>query len=272
MYLGWVVMYLDCETTTNHERGETVAYKTSGAGYADVAAHFRKVIENGELAPGDALPSVSEIREQFDVSAKTVSRALKVLKDEGLVASAGANGTVVTARPRIAPASGAARVTRTQQGGPNYAPGETSTGHEAMIRSCVDPIMCHYLDVDPHDEVVIRRRVFRQDGTPKVIGIEVIHPRALGVVSDLAKQGPRGPVHWFIQYEEATGKKIHGSPERRAARFASRDELELLEVSTPDSDVAIPVLVTHTVFHDEDGPLEVMEDIHYPGLWHEARS
>ncbi|MDT9686405.1 GntR family transcriptional regulator [Streptomyces sp. TRM76323] len=249
-----------------------MAYRSSGAGYADVAAHYRKAIDRGDLAPGDSLPSVPEIREQFDVSAKTVSRALKVLKDEGLVVSAGAAGTVVSKRPRIAPATGTARVSRTRQGGPNYAPGETSTNHEAMIRSCKDPIMCHYLDIDPHDEVVIRRRVFRQDGTPKIVGIEVIHPRALAVVSDLAKQGPRGAVHWFVQYEEATGKKIHGSPERRAARFASRDELELLEVPLPDSDVAVPVLVTHTVFHDEDGPLEVMEDVHYPGLWHEARS
>jgi GntR family transcriptional regulator len=241
-------------------------------GYADVAAHFRKLIDEGGLPPGSSLPTVPEICEQFSVSSKTVSRALRVLKDEGLVAAAGANGTVVLDRPRIAPATGAARVSRIQNGGPNYASGESSTNHEAMIRPCADPIMCHYLNLDPHDEVVIRRRVFRQDGTPKVIGIEVIHPRALGTVPDLTKQGSRGSVHWLVQYEQATGKKVHGSPERRAARLASRDELELMEISLPDSDVAIPVLVTHTVFHDEDGPLEVMEDIHYPGLWHEARS
>ncbi|MEV0097358.1 GntR family transcriptional regulator [Streptomyces sp. NPDC050738] len=249
-----------------------MAYRTSGTGYADVADHYRKAIENGELATGDALPTVPEIREQFDVSAKTVSRALKLLKDEGLAASAGANGTVVTARPRIAQATGAARVARTKSGGPNYATGETSTNHEAWIRSCADPVLCRYLEIDPSDEVVIRRRVFRQDGTPKIIGVEVIHPRALAAVSDLAKQGTRGPVHWFVEYEAATGRTIHASPERRAARFASRDELELMEVPLPDSDVAVPVFITHTVFHDEDGPLEVMEDIHYPGLWHEART
>jgi DNA-binding GntR family transcriptional regulator len=249
-----------------------VAYKTSGAGYADVAAHFRKVIKDGDLSPGDPLPSVPEIREQFGVSAKTVSRALKVLKDEGLAVSAGALGTVVAKRPRFAPATGASRVERTRNGGPNYAPGETSTGHEAMMLSCIDPIICQSLDIEPHDEVVIRRRMFRQDGAVKIIAIEVIHPRALAAVGDLLKQGPRGPVHWFVQYEEATGKKINGSPERRAARHASRDELELFEISLPDADVAVPVLVTHTVFHDEDGPLEVMEDIHFPGLWHEARS
>jgi GntR family transcriptional regulator len=248
-----------------------VAYRSTGHGYADVAAHFRDKVENGELAPGDSLPSVEEIRAQFSVSAKTVSRALRVLKDEGLVSHRGALGTVVTERPRVAPATGADRVARVRNGGPNYSPGETSTGHTAAMLSCADPGICRELGIEPHEEVVIRKRVFRVHGNPVVIGVEIIHPRALSVVSDLLKQGPRGPVHWFSEYEESTGKKINGSPEMRAARFASRDELEDLEVSVPDSDVAIPILVTRTTWHDEDGPIEVMEDVFAPGMWHPAR-
>ena len=38
-----------------------MAYRASGAGYADVARHFRTLIQDGELSPGDALPSVQEI-------------------------------------------------------------------------------------------------------------------------------------------------------------------------------------------------------------------
>jgi GntR family transcriptional regulator len=248
-----------------------VAYRSPGHGYADVAAHFREKVENGELAPGDSLPSVEEIRTQFDVSAKTVSRALKVLKDEGLVSHRGALGTVVTERPRVAPATGASRVARTRNGGPNYAPGETSTSHTAALLSCSDPGICRELGIEPHEEVVVRKRVFRVHDKPVVIGVEIIHPRALAVVSDLLKQGPRGSVHWFTEYEEGTGKKISGSPEMRAARFASRDELEDLEVPLPESDVAVPILVTRTTWHDEEGPIEVMEDVFAPGIWHAAR-
>lgn len=248
-----------------------MAFRSAGHGYADVAAHFRGKIENGELTPGDSLPSVDEIRSQFDVSAKTVSRALKVLKEEGLVAHRGALGTVVTERPRVAPATGADRVARTRNGGPNYATGETSTGHMAAMLSCTDPGICQALGIEPHEEVVIRKRVFRVHDNPVVIGIEIIHPRALQVVADLLKQGPRGSTHWFTEYEESTGKKIHDSPEMRAARFASSDELKDLEVSVPDSDVAVPILVTRTTWHDEDGPIEVMEDVFAPGIWHTAR-
>jgi GntR family transcriptional regulator len=249
-----------------------VAYRSSGNGYVDVANHYREKIENGVLGPGDALPAVDEIRGQFEISAKTVSRALKVLKDEGFVAHRGALGTVVTERPLVAPTSGAARVDRTRKGGPNYSAGETSTGHMAQIRACADPGICRELGIEPHEEVLIRKRVFRVHGVPRVIGIEVIHLRALATVSDLDKQGPRGPVHWFTQYEETTGKPISGSPEMRGARHAARDELEDLEVSLPDADVAVPVLVTRTTWHDEDGPIEVMEDIYAPGIWHAAKA
>jgi GntR family transcriptional regulator len=108
--------------------------------------------------------------------------------------------------------------------------------------SCADPGICRELGIEPHDEVIVRKRVFRVHDKPVVIGVEIIHPRALAVVADLLKQGPRGPVHWFTEYEEQTDKQINGSPEMRAARHASRDELKDLEVPVPDSDVAVPVL------------------------------
>lgn len=249
-----------------------MAYRSSGNGYVDVANHYRAKIENGELSPGDSLPGVEEICSQFNVSSKTVSRALKVLKDEGLVAHRGALGTAVTERPRVAPASGAARVNRTRNGGPNYSAGETSTGHMAQIRSLADPGLCRELGIEPHEEVLIRKRVFRVNGVPQVIGLEVIHLRALQAVPDLDREGPRGPVHWFTDYEEATGKRVNGSPEMRASRHAARDELDDLEVPLPNADVAVPVLITRTTWHDEDGPLEVMEDIYAPGVWHTAKS
>lgn len=248
-----------------------MAYRSSGAGYADVAAHFRAKIEDGELSPGDSLPSVDEIREQFDVSAKTVSRALRLLKDEGLAGSRGSLGTVVTERPRVAPASGTARVERGRRGGPNYAAGESSTGHKAAQLSCTDLGLCRELDIEPHDEVIIRKRVFTVNGKPTTIAVEIIHMRALAVVSDLLKQGPRSSVHWHKEYEEKTGKQVSGSPEMHNARHASRDELEDLGVALPDSDVAVPVIVTRTTWHDEDGPLEVMEDIYAPGIWRTAK-
>jgi GntR family transcriptional regulator len=241
-----------------------MAYKASGAGYADVARHFRTLIQDGELTPGDALPSVQEIREQFDVSAKTVSRALSVLKSEGLATGRGSLGTVVAERSRVA-STGAARLDRLDRTGKSYAAGETSTDHVAMLRSCADPDIAEQLGIDLHDEIVIRRRVFRQDERPTVVALSCIHPRALADVPELLQAGHLRPF-WQKTYTERTGRQVTRTPERRGARLASSDELAALEVAAPAS-AAVPVLVLHTTFHDENGPLEVWEDVYAPGLW-----
>jgi DNA-binding GntR family transcriptional regulator len=241
-----------------------VAYKTSGTGYADVAAHFRTLIQDGELIPGDALPSVQEIRDQFNVSAKTVSRALAVLKSEGHVTSRGSLGTVVTADVRVA-ATGAARLDRLTRTGRNYAAGETSTDHTTTQRSCGDSDIASQLDIDLSDEVLIRRRVFRQDGRPTITALSCINLRAVVAVPELLQVGQLKPF-WQKTYTERTGLAITRGPERRSARLASADELAALEVEAPAT-AAVPVLVLHTVFHDEKGPIEVWEDVYAPGLW-----
>ncbi|MFC8795888.1 GntR family transcriptional regulator [Streptomyces cinereoruber] len=243
-----------------------MAYKTSGVGYADVARHFRTLIQDGELVPGDPLPSVQEIRDQFNVSAKTVSRALSVLKSEGLAAGRGSLGTVVAARPDVV-ATGAARLDRIQRTGRIYAAGETSTDHVAMVRSCADPDIAEQLGIELHDEIVIRRRVFRQDGKPSVVALSCIHLRGRDAVPEVEQQGQLQPF-WQKTYTERTGREVTRGPQRSTARLASTDELAALEVEAPAT-AAVPVLVLHTTFHDEDGPLEVWEDVYAPGLWRE---
>lgn len=241
-----------------------MAYKTSGTGYADVAAHFRTLIRDGELVPGAALPSVQEIRQQFSVSAKTVSRALSVLKSEGLATGRGSLGTVVAEQPRVA-SSGAARLDRLSRTGRIYGPGEASTDHVAMFRSCAEPKVATALGVELYDEIPIRRRTFLQNGKPSVIGYSYFHPRALTEVPEIMQQGQLKPF-WQATYTERTGRAVSRSPEERGARLASQDELDAFGLDLPRS-VAAAVLVLHTSHHDELGPLEVWEDVYAPGLW-----
>jgi DNA-binding GntR family transcriptional regulator len=46
---------------------------------------LRRRIESGELAPGDALPSMTALAEEFAVAKVTIQKAVAVLKVEGLV-------------------------------------------------------------------------------------------------------------------------------------------------------------------------------------------
>jgi DNA-binding FadR family transcriptional regulator len=53
--------------------------------YRQIADSLRGAIERGELAPGDRLPSESQLMERFGVAQGTVRNALGQLRGEGLV-------------------------------------------------------------------------------------------------------------------------------------------------------------------------------------------
>ncbi len=226
-----------------------------------MANHFRALIKSGELAPGDALPSVAEIRDQFDVAAKTVSRALGVLKGEGLVTSRGSLGTVVAKSPLVI--TGADRLDRMARNGLRYAPGETSSGHKVMRRSVHDADVCRALDLEPGDEAVIRIRVFRQDGRPTSVGVSVYPPHTVSEVPELADDA-RMTRQFDALYTERTGREVVKGQRTAHARQASQDELDALEIDAPPH-TAVAVLVTTVVFHDDEHALGYWEDVYAPG-------
>ncbi|MFI2740985.1 GntR family transcriptional regulator [Streptomyces sp. NPDC018711] len=238
-----------------------MAYRAQGAGYADVAEHYRSRIKAGELAPGDALPSVTDIRQQFDVAAKTVSRALAVLKSEGLVTSRGALGTVVAKSPIVI--TGADRLDRMAKNGKRYAPGETSSGHRVMQRSVYDPEVCAALDLEPGDEAVIRIRVFRQDDKPSSVGVSVYPPHTVAAVPELG-QDERMVAQFDQLYTERTGREVVKGQRTAHARQASQDELAALEIDAPPHS-AVAVMVTTVTFHDDERALGYWEDVYAPG-------
>lgn len=68
------------------------------AKWALIADGIRAQIKSGELAPGDKLPSTSELCRQHDVSAIVVRQAINALKIEGLVEGVGGVGVFVADR------------------------------------------------------------------------------------------------------------------------------------------------------------------------------
>lgn len=61
-----------------------------------LAALIRDQIASGELAPGSALPSILKLAEEHHVATATVTKALRILKAEGLIESVPGYGTFVT--------------------------------------------------------------------------------------------------------------------------------------------------------------------------------
>lgn len=233
-------------------------------GYAEIASHYRKLIADGALAPGDRLPSMNKVCEEFGVAITTANRAFRLLKAEGLTVPQPGVGTVVADQPRVA-ATASARLERIARTGKPYAKRETSVDHTAQLRSIGDPILADQLELELHDEVVVRTRTFVREGKRTVFAVSCINMRALIDVPELLSPEPFGQF-WQEVYKARTGRTVTKSPERRSARLAYDYELQALQVDV-EPGTPVPVLVLVNTFSDEDGPLEVWEDVYAPGMW-----
>ena len=55
--------------------------------YLQMAEVLRQRVHRGVWAPGDLLPTLDELAREFSVAKVTVRQAVKLLQDEGLLAS-----------------------------------------------------------------------------------------------------------------------------------------------------------------------------------------
>lgn len=74
--------------------------------YVRIADKLRQQILDGELAPGDAVPSISDIRRGSGHSRQTVSKAMRLLAGEGLIFQTPGHPYCVTGQRPIRSASG----------------------------------------------------------------------------------------------------------------------------------------------------------------------
>lgn len=63
--------------------------------WEEVAADIRRRIEMGEFPPRTAIPSVSELREQYEIGRNTALHVIKALAEQGLVVARQSKGTFV---------------------------------------------------------------------------------------------------------------------------------------------------------------------------------
>ena len=67
--------------------------------WEQLAAILRGRIESGELQPGDRIPSVVSLAQEYELAAGTVRKALGQLQREGLIESRVGWGTFVREKP-----------------------------------------------------------------------------------------------------------------------------------------------------------------------------
>lgn len=73
--------------------------------YQRIVADITRRITDGELAPGDRVPSARQVAKEWEVALATATKALTALRQEGLVEARPRVGTVVASRSRPRPAA-----------------------------------------------------------------------------------------------------------------------------------------------------------------------
>jgi GntR family transcriptional regulator len=223
--------------------GETPAY-------VQIANDLRARIENGEIQPGEALPSVSALIEQYDTSNSTAQAAVRALKAAGLVESKQGKGVFV----RL--------VERTVSRSADYTsppPGDEPARFRAPSRllgisEVVPPSdVAEKLGVDEGARVVRRSRLMVEKGKPIELvdsyfpveiarGTELDSPSGLkgGSLAALRRLGyiPRHPAKEWVQTRMPTA-----SESRELRLPPGTPVLRLLRVTYTDGRLPIEALV-----------------------------
>ncbi|MBB1258306.1 GntR family transcriptional regulator [Streptomyces alkaliterrae] len=99
-------------------------------GYRDLADELRQRINGGEFRPGETLPRIVDLIDEYGLSRQTVRDAIGVLADEGLVVTMGKGGTIVRSRTRVR--ISLARYHRALQPGNPKGPWETACAEQGL--------------------------------------------------------------------------------------------------------------------------------------------
>lgn len=74
-------------------------YRIAGRRATDIAADVEQAIGRGALSPGEALPPLRELALDLGVNPNTVASAYRLLRDRGVIETAGRRGSRVRPRP-----------------------------------------------------------------------------------------------------------------------------------------------------------------------------
>ncbi|SES28457.1 GntR family transcriptional regulator [Actinokineospora terrae] len=229
--------------------------------YLQIANHYRDQITRGDLKPGDKLPSERQIAEEWEVVRPTAEKALNSLEGQGLVERRQGSGTYVLTQKVAVRAR--ERYARVRQFGKIYAPGWYAVIKSAELVAAPDHV-AEALGVGVGDQVIRRARVTHNDADlPVEMSISWADGSLAEVAPNLlvAERIRMGSVGYV---ESVTGRTASHARDQFAARAATDEERETLGLSGTDAAV---LAYRHTVYDQDDKPLEYAEAAYPPGAW-----
>ncbi|MFJ7989200.1 GntR family transcriptional regulator [Streptomyces sp. NPDC096351] len=233
------------------------------APYARIAAHFEELITSGQLRPGELLPSIKTLAQEWSVSTATAEKALRKLRTDGLVRGIHGIGTEVIDRPSPM-SSGAQRQDRGHRSGSSWGAGERSDSHEAAVVPAPADV-AQVLDIAPGSNVIRRRRVYRDRHGIVAHSTSWIPVHYGKLVPQLAESARLSGGTSLQLIAQTTGRPITRRIDTASARLLTPADAELLELD-PGNPPAEPVVVMTAKFVDSgDQVVEYGVDLGGPG-------
>ncbi|WP_449065463.1 GntR family transcriptional regulator [Planomonospora algeriensis] len=221
--------------------------------YAQVMTAIQQRITEGEYAPGDMLPSETQLVREFGVGRTTVVRALQTLAMQGWIEREHGRGSFVKGRPETS----ADRIRPALETAEHAESAESITD----VRRVPAPRhVARLLGVDARTPVIERRRVAKQGGRRSAVET-FWFPLEVALGTDLDKAEPLR--HGIRQHLQAVKRlRFDHITERLTARMSTEEEAEVLGSSTP----VLGVLAT---VHDASGTVLLAMSVAMPGDLHE---
>lgn len=96
-------IYSESKLSDNFSEKSTVVYRQlgnvmNGGKYEIIVDYIHKKIEDGNLKPGDKMPSENALKARFNLSRETVRHAMATLENEGIILRVRGSGTYVKKR------------------------------------------------------------------------------------------------------------------------------------------------------------------------------
>lgn len=216
--------------------------------YLGIAHELRTKILNGELIPGDSLPSTREIMHDYGIASETASKALKVLLEEGLIENRLGKSHIVRSNTQIYKRA-EDRMRAGRATGKFHAQGEASVITEATITTNIPVRVRADLELDEDQPAIKRHRITSRDGTPVEISTSWFDARIAAAAPLLVGRGRiEGGTTAYICRQLAIS--VTTGIERQSVRLATEVEAAELKQPTP-----LPVLVTEHIASAGDEPI-----------------
>ncbi|WP_138419535.1 GntR family transcriptional regulator [Aquibacillus sediminis] len=199
--------------------------------YYQLEQSIRTMIENGQLKPGELLPSEREYAEKYDISRMTVRQAINNLASEGLLVRQKGKGTFIAEQ----------KIEQALQGITSFSEDMKARGLEPsteIIHYQEEPAEIHIaekLGINPDDPILEIYRIRLADHVPLAVET-TFTPKA--IVGNMTEQDFSESFYHYV--EDTLGLTITHGDQEIESTLASPAEIEHLHLKKGD-----PVLLLH---------------------------